>query len=840
MRLRVSAVLRLLFPAICTAVLAFSASVANAQSTLYWDTSSGTSGLQPGNGTWSTSASDVFWATGTAGTSTTFWTDGSIANFSYVGTGTATISGTVTASRLVTGGGGAINATITGNTLVLTNTAAITHGAGNGTSALNLLATNIVLGSGTAQTYTFSAGASNGTVTISSNIGENGTAGITKIGSTPVILSGTNTYTGVTTISAGSVTFGKRVSLYNSNTSSWTTSNFVTGSGATANFNVGGAGEFTDSDIGTLAALGTASGGFRNGSRISLNTANAAGGVFALSATIADPNGGANVLGLIKDGTNTLSLTALNSYSGQTQLNGGTLRFDTINDVGGGASSLGAPTTDSNGRISMVQNNSFVTLLYVGAGSTTNRNFNGASVGGGGGYIIDSSGSGPLVFTNAIAITGGTTAITGQKPWTLQGSYVGAANEIRGLISGSGASAVTKAGAGTWKLSGTNTYAGATTINAGVLDVTTLANGGVASGIGQSSNAATNLVFGAPSATLRYSGTADVTTNRGFTLSSGAGGGATIESSGVGTLSFDNTVAIAYGTTNQTRLLTLGGANTGANTFAKVLANNGTGTTSFTKAGAGTWILDAVNTYSGTTNVSAGRLQIGPNGSINNSTAISVSANAAFDYNSATALAIAPSLLGSGSANRATLGGTGMINAAVTLNNLGDTLSPGNSPGIMPFGTSQTWNSFTYVWETNNFIGTSAGTDFDQIAVTGSLNLTGGVGAYLLDITSLTAGNAAGNVGGFDDITRTWTILTTTGGITGFDAANWTLSTANFTSSPATTGAWSLSQDGSNLVLSYVAVPEPAAIALAGIGVTAAAFSASRRRRRRSADANDA
>ncbi|MGB8853589.1 MAG: autotransporter-associated beta strand repeat-containing protein [Pirellulales bacterium] len=820
------------------AVLAISATVAHAQTTLYWDTSSGTSGLQPGNGTWSTSASDVFWATGTAGTSTTFWTDGSIANFSYVGTGTATISGTVTASALQVGGGGAIGATISGGTLVLTNTAAIQYTAGNGTSGFAINA-SIILGNGSAQTYTFSSNGF-GTNTINGNIGENGRAGITRTGSTPLTLGGTNTYTGVTTISAGSVTFGKRVSLYNSDASSWTASNLVTGSGALAGFFVGGTGEFTDSDIGALAGLGTSTGGFRNGSRIGLDTTNSTGGVFTLSSTIANPNGGANVLGLSKLGTNTLSLTALNTYSGQTVVHSGTLRFDTINDVGGGASSLGAPVTDANGRISMVQNNSSVTLLYVGAGSTTNRNLNGASVGGGGGYVIDSSGSGPLVFTNGIAITGGTTTITGQKTWTLQGSYVGSANEIRGLISGSGAAAITKSGAGTWKLSGTNTYAGITTISAGVLEVTTLANGGVASGIGQTSNAATNLVFNAPSATLRYSGTADVTTNRGFTLSSGAGGGATIESSGVGTLSFDNTVAIAYGTTNQTRLLTLGGANSGANTFAKVLANNGTGTTSFTKAGAGTWILDAVNTYSGTTNVSAGRLQIGPNGSINNSSAISVSAGAAFDYNAATALAIAPSLLGSGSANRATLGGNGTINAAVTLNNLGDTLSPGNSPGIMPFGTSQTWNSFTYVWETNNFVGTSAGTDFDQIVITGSLNLTGGLGAYLLDITSLTAGNAPGSVGGFDDITRTWTILTTTGGITGFDAANWTLSTANFTSSPATTGAWSLSQDGSNLVLSYVTVPEPAAIALAGIGVTAAAFSAARRRRRRSADVNNA
>ena len=84
--------------------------------------------------------------------------------------------------------------------------------------------------------------------------------------------------------------------------------------------------------------------------------------------------------------------------------------------------------------------------------------------------------------------------------------------------------------------------------------------------------------------------------------------GQTIESSGSGTLSFDNTVPLSYGTTGQARTLTLGGTNTGANTFAKVIANNGTGLTSLTKVGAATWILSGTNTFTGTTTVNAGIL----------------------------------------------------------------------------------------------------------------------------------------------------------------------------------------------------------------------------------------
>lgn len=515
-------------------------------------------------------------------------------------------------------------------------------------------------------------------------------------------------------------------------------------------------------------------------------------------------------------------LTTSTANTGIFRMNGGTLSL-----TGGSA----------DGRLDILGNTTAVAgegAFELTGGTATVRRLtlgNGSSIGharmdmtGGTLYITGNSGTGIAFLgtgsaTYSITLAGGTigaddnwSSSADMKLGTTNGSITfqaasasGTARNITlsGVLSNNGAQAggLIKTASGTLTLSNANTFSGDTQVNGGTL---ALAN------VNAIQNSTLDVGAGAVSFTVSGTNT--------YALAGLKGSG----NLGLGV----NTISVGAGNANTT--------------FSGVLSGSvGSG---LLKVGSGALQLNGASpSFSGSTSISAGRLIVGPSGSVNSTSGITVLPGAALDYNSATALAIAPSLLGSGSANRATLGGTGTINAAVTLNNLGDTLSPGNSPGIMTFGTSQAWNSFTYVWETNNFIGTSAGTDFDRIDITGALNLqTGGAGSYLLDITSLTAGNALGNVGGFDDITRTWTILTTTGGITGFDAGNWTLSTATFTSTPATTGAWSLSQVNNDLVLSYVAVPEPAAVALAGIGMTAAAAWAGRRRRHRSADANHA
>ena len=254
----------------------------------------------------------------------------------------------------------------------------------------------------------------------------------------------------------------------------------------------------------------------------------------------------------------------------------------------------------------------------------------------------------------------------------------------------------------------------------------------------------------------------------------------------------------------------------------------------FSKLGVGTMILDMAGSgtnygYTGATAVSAGALQVNSAANINSTSGITVAAGAGLVYNSATALTKSLTLNGSGTGSRATLSGTGSINVAVGLNDLGDVLSPGNSPGILTFGTSQSWTANTYQWELNDWGGAAAGTNFDQIAVTGGLTLSAS-GTYQLDLISLTGGNTPGTIPNYVDQDKAWTIVTTTGGITGFDASKWNINTAAFTGVTGTSGrTFSVQQVGNSIELVY-AVPEPSAIAVALGGVACLGWFIRRRR----------
>jgi MYXO-CTERM domain-containing protein len=121
------------------------------------------------------------------------------------------------------------------------------------------------------------------------------------------------------------------------------------------------------------------------------------------------------------------------------------------------------------------------------------------------------------------------------------------------------------------------------------------------------------------------------------------------------------------------------------------------------------------------------------------------------------------------------------------------------------------------------------GVNSDLIHVSGALTVAAGSAAgsrFTLALTALDAGNAPGLPAHFDPSQAyQWTILTTTGGIVGFDPAKVTLDASRF----AAPGNFSLAQAGNVVVLSFTPVPEPSAPLLALAGV-ATAWSLRRRR----------
>ena len=168
-----------------------------------------------------------------------------------------------------------------------------------------------------------------------------------------------------------------------------------------------------------------------------------------------------------------------------------------------------------------------------------------------------------------------------------------------------------------------SSYTGTTTLDGGILNVASLANGGVPSSLGAATNAASKLVFGG--GTLRFNGTAAGASDRLFTIGDAAGNSATLDASGTtlaAFVNFSNTGAIAFGNSSA-HTLTLTGSNGGANSLAAAIGDN-VGATSITKTGAGSWLLSGANTYSGATTISAGTLEVAVGGGIGDASAVSL------------------------------------------------------------------------------------------------------------------------------------------------------------------------------------------------------------------------
>jgi autotransporter-associated beta strand protein/probable HAF family extracellular repeat protein len=213
---------------------------------------------------------------------------------------------------------------------------------------------------------------------------------------------------------------------------------------------------------------------------------------------------------------------------------------------------------------------------------------------------------------NALAVSGDNTlSVSGNVTNNSNNLIIdGAGNtSITGVIGG-GSGGLLKSGNGRLTMGASHTYTGITTITGGTLSADVLADGGVASGIGASGNAAANLVLNG--CTLQYTGGGG-STDRLFSVGPEP---TTIDASGAGPLILGNAGLMGitpYYTSDAGVNLILSGSSTGNNTLAATISDahwaQMVAPTVVTKSGSGRWVLTGNNNYSGGTNVNGGLIQ---------------------------------------------------------------------------------------------------------------------------------------------------------------------------------------------------------------------------------------
>ncbi|EAX4565785.1 autotransporter outer membrane beta-barrel domain-containing protein [Salmonella enterica] len=536
------------------------------------------------------------------------------------GDGTLTLSG----SNTYTGG-----TTINDGTLIATSVDALGSGdvTDNATLALNTGGTfdNTISGSGKveksgddaltlsgANSYTGGTLISGGTL-IASNVEALGTGDVTnnatlelntggdftnnisgsgqvvKSGDETLTLSGSNTYTGGTTINDGTLVATSVDALGSGDVTDNAT--LALNTGGTFDNTISGSGKVEKSgdDALTLSGANSYTGGtlISGGTLVASNVEALGSGDVTDNATLALNTGGTfdNTISgsgqVVKSGDDVLTLSGSNTYTGGTTISGGTLIASNVDALG-----TGDVTNDA-------------TLeLNTGGDFTNNISGNGQVV---------KSGDDTLTFSGSNTYTGGTLISSG----TLVANDVNAlgtgdvtdnatlelntGGDFTNNISGSGQ--VVKSGDDTLTLSGTNSYTGGTTISGGTLVATNVE----ALGTGDVTNNATLELNTGGDFTNNISGSGQVVKSGDETLTlSGANSytGGTLISSG--TLVANDVNALGTGDVTDNAVLEL---NTGGD-----FTNNISGSGQVVKSGDETLTLSGANSYTGGTLISGGTL----------------------------------------------------------------------------------------------------------------------------------------------------------------------------------------------------------------------------------------
>ena len=680
----------------------------------------------------------------------------------------------------------------------------------------------------------------NGTIIFNGGLGS-GTGGFIKYGAGLMLLGGTNTYTGSTTINAGTVRC---------------TAPGILSSVSATTVNTNGVLDLNSFNQTLLSLAGTGPGS------VALGGATLTAGA-TTSTTFAGVLSGTG--SLLKTGISTMTLSGVNTYTGGTTINAGAISVSAASGIGSITNALtlnGGALTTSGSAITFIRavtlganNGTFniggtsLTLSNVISGpgalvkmgtqilvlAATNTYLGGTTNAAGtltiGSDAALGDAASSLTFSNTATLTTTASFTSTRNIFLLTNTATfscgtGFTNTFNGVISGAGA--LTQGGSGTMVLGGNNTFTNLLYCYKGIVRL-----GG--------NERLSDLVPVLIAASLELNGFNE-------TIGSLAGTGGTVKLGG--------------------GFLTAGGNNL-SRTNAAVIS----GTGGFTKTGAGVLIFTGANTYTSNTIVGAGTLQLGANERIANTSPLVISNGATFTmaWNGTNYSETVASLAGAGSVvlgATLTAGNTGTANFSGSISGAGaftkvgagtqifsginsftgaTTISQGNlqvngaaansavtiaalatvsgngtvgtvavnsgatnSPGASAPGTlgtsSETWaGGGNYVWEINNATGAKgASSGWDWLNLSGALNITANAGSkFNLKIVSLTAVNATGQVMNFDNtVTYIWTIASASGGITGFNAAGFNLDTSAFQNNVGA-GTFTLSQSGNDLNLIF-------------------------------------
>jgi autotransporter-associated beta strand protein len=345
---------------------------------------------------------------------------------------------------------------------------------------------------------------------------------------------------------------------------------------------------------------------------------------------------------------------------------------------------------------------------------------------------------------------------------------------LTGDISGVGGLSITESGNPNFtRLTGSNTYTGATTIGAGAVLNIQSASGNA---IGDSSA----VTFDGAGASLVFN-TTDETV--GSIASSGTNG------------------VINLGA----NMLTTGGNNADTTYGGTVSGTGGR----ITKTGTGTMTLSGVNTYTGATTVTSGRLIInGDNSAASGNVTVAAGAS---------------------------LGGSGTIGGATTISGIHDPgTSPGiqSFTSGLVYNSGAVVN-----WELTADTASSAdrGNFYDGIDLLGTANLNF-AGATTMNLSFNSQGSTVTWSGAFWTANRSWLVYDMNNGVASnfdnfqFNTADWADSLGDTFNTARPGSSFGLAQTGEDIFLVYT-VPEPSTYGLLGLAVVALAGRVIARRR---------